>query len=127
MLHVHICRGGARNHGNAAEESVWQGKVSLICLNPACIFRKIARRARSVILTSGTLSPMDSFASELGADFRHQMEGNHVVPREQVRRPALAGAAAMLDMPLAWQSYRVCDKHAPLQRQMACEFESHMC
>lgn len=34
-------------------------------LNPAVAFRSIAEEARSIILTSGTLSPLDSFASEV--------------------------------------------------------------
>ena len=35
--------------------------------------------SHSVILTSGTLSPLDSFASELGTDFKVQLEAPHVV------------------------------------------------
>ena len=33
----------------------------------------------SVILASGTLSPMDTFQSELGTKFEHQLEANHVI------------------------------------------------
>ena len=40
---------------------------------------------RSIILTSGTLSPMASFASELGASFPVQLEANHVIHESQVR------------------------------------------
>jgi hypothetical protein len=39
---------------------------------------------RSVILTSGTLSPLDSFSCELHIDFPVQYEGPHVVSKEQV-------------------------------------------
>ncbi|KAI4989654.1 hypothetical protein ZWY2020_036971 [Hordeum vulgare] len=39
--------------------------MSLWCLNPAVVFQDIADITHSVILTSGTLSPMGSFASEL--------------------------------------------------------------
>ena len=41
--------------------------------------------ARSVVLTSGTLSPMKSFASELGVEFPIQLEANHVIPLNQVQ------------------------------------------
>ena len=41
--------------------------------------------ARCVILTSGTLSPMLSFASELGTNFPIQLEANHVINNSQVR------------------------------------------
>ena len=38
----------------------------------------------SVILCSGTLSPMDTFQSELGVKFEHQLEANHVIKDKQV-------------------------------------------
>lgn len=58
-------------------------EFSLWCLNPACIFRQVGDTARSVIVTSGTLSPMTSFASELGVAFDSELEGEHVVPQKQ--------------------------------------------
>ena len=63
-------------------------QLSLWCLNPACIFREIGEQARSVILTSGTLSPMTSFASELGIPFAWPLEAPHVVPQTNVRTAA---------------------------------------
>ena len=42
-------------------------------------------KARSIILTSGTLSPMSSFSSELGVTFPIQLEANHVIPESQVQ------------------------------------------
>ncbi|KAF9130769.1 Fanconi anemia group J protein [Mortierella sp. 14UC] len=54
------------------------------CLNPGVIFRPLSATARSVILTSGTLSPMDSFASELQTRFAVQLEAGHVVNESQV-------------------------------------------
>ena len=39
---------------------------------------------RSIILTSGTLSPMDSFQSELGVPFPIQLEASHVIAAKQV-------------------------------------------
>jgi len=53
--------------------------LSLWCLNPAVAFRKLERSTHSIILTSGTLSPMDSFASELGTEFPIKLEAPHVV------------------------------------------------
>ncbi|ELT86966.1 hypothetical protein CAPTEDRAFT_219962 [Capitella teleta] len=54
------------------------------CLNPAVAFGSMGLDARSVILTSGTLSPMTSFQSELGASFPIQLEANHVISPSQV-------------------------------------------
>jgi len=39
---------------------------------------------RNVVLTSGTLSPMSSFESELGVPFPIKLEANHVVEDKQV-------------------------------------------
>lgn len=47
-------------------------------------FAEIDQDSRSVILTSGTLSPMSTFASELGCKFPIQLEANHVVGGSQV-------------------------------------------
>jgi Fanconi anemia group J protein len=44
----------------------------------------MASSARSVILTSGTMSPLDTFASELGATFPHTVEANHVIKPQQM-------------------------------------------
>uniref|UniRef100_A0ACD5XZB6 Uncharacterized protein n=1 Tax=Avena sativa TaxID=4498 RepID=A0ACD5XZB6_AVESA len=53
--------------------------MSLWCLNPSVVFQGIADLTQSVILTSGTLSPMGSFASELGVQFDACMEAPHVI------------------------------------------------
>lgn len=39
---------------------------------------------RNIVLSSGTLSPMSSFASELGTPFPIQLEANHVIEDKQV-------------------------------------------
>ena len=39
---------------------------------------------QTVILTSGTLSPMDSFAAELALPFPIRLENDHVVHQSQV-------------------------------------------
>ncbi|XP_059127398.1 Fanconi anemia group J protein [Peromyscus eremicus] len=54
------------------------------CLNPAVAFSDINNKVRTIVLTSGTLSPMKSFSSELGVTFNIQLEANHVVSNSQV-------------------------------------------
>jgi Rad3-related DNA helicase len=79
-------------------------KVNIWCLNPGVAFRDLREQCRSVVLTSGapcnahsqprnyhyhiltalitptgTLSPMDSFSSELGCDFSIRLEAPHVI------------------------------------------------
>ncbi|XP_071621132.1 Fanconi anemia group J protein isoform X1 [Heliangelus exortis] len=53
------------------------------CLNPAVAFSDLSD-VRTIVLTSGTLSPMDSFSSELGVKFSIQLEANHVIRNSQV-------------------------------------------
>ncbi|XP_072326032.1 Fanconi anemia group J protein [Scyliorhinus torazame] len=53
------------------------------CLNPAVAFSDL-NCVRTIVLTSGTLSPMDSFSSELGVKFNIQLEANHVIDNSQV-------------------------------------------
>ncbi|XP_064892346.1 Fanconi anemia group J protein isoform X3 [Columba livia] len=53
------------------------------CLNPAVAFSDLSD-VRTIVLTSGTLSPMDSFSSELGVKFSIQLEANHIIRNSQV-------------------------------------------
>lgn len=53
--------------------------LNIWCMNPAVCFSSLSDQCKSIILTSSTLSPMTSFASELGADFPFQCEAPHVV------------------------------------------------
>ncbi|XP_063484562.1 Fanconi anemia group J protein isoform X3 [Symphalangus syndactylus] len=54
------------------------------CLNPAVAFSDINGKVQTIVLTSGTLSPMKSFSSELGVTFTIQLEANHVIKDSQV-------------------------------------------
>ena len=48
------------------------------------VFSELGSQARCIVLTSGTLSPMASFSSELGIKFPIQLEANHVIANSQV-------------------------------------------
>lgn len=54
------------------------------CLNPAVAFSDLSGKVRTIVLTSGTLSPMTSFSSELDVKFSIQLEANHVINKSQV-------------------------------------------
>lgn len=65
-----ISQGFCRNRRLSQEDedvqtSGWKVQLCLWCLNPAVAFWEVNQKARSVILTSGTLAPLDSFASEV--------------------------------------------------------------
>ena len=68
--------------------------LSLWALNPALAFNDLAGpdAARCVVLTSGTLAPLNSFASELGVEFPIRMEAPHCV---DVHKQVWAGAVGV--------------------------------
>lgn len=47
--------------------------------------------ARCVVVSSGTLSPLNTFSSELGTDFPVRLEASHVIKQEQVFEMATTG------------------------------------
>ncbi|XP_076052795.1 uncharacterized protein LOC143032210 [Oratosquilla oratoria] len=62
----------------------WNYTINFWCLNPGVAFREVKDVVRTIVLTSGTLSPMSSFQSELMVPFQIQLEANHVIDKKQV-------------------------------------------
>lgn len=59
--------------------------MKILCMNPAIVFAPLARTVRSVILASGTLSPMSSFESELGTKFHNKPSNlKHIITKDQL-------------------------------------------
>eukprot|EP00178_Gracilaria_changii_P010121 TRINITY_DN294_c0_g1_i1.p1 TRINITY_DN294_c0_g1~~TRINITY_DN294_c0_g1_i1.p1 ORF type:complete len:883 (+),score=107.32 TRINITY_DN294_c0_g1_i1:6834-9482(+) len=65
--------------------------ISICCLNAAICFREISSKARSVIVTSGTLTPTNSFAGELDTTFSISKTLPHVVNVKNQLFVAVAG------------------------------------
>lgn len=65
----------------------YSGSQLITCATGTCI-RCFCTQAWSVILASGTLAPLDSFAGELRLPFHVQLEAPHVV---DMRRQVWAG------------------------------------
>ncbi|XP_051139026.1 uncharacterized protein LOC127256855 [Andrographis paniculata] len=92
------------------DEGGWKTTFSLWLLNPAVVFKDIADSSKSVILTSGTLSPMTTFSSELGIQFGTCLEAPHVIDVEsQVWAAAIANGPG--NYPLN-ASYKTADDYA---------------
>ena len=70
-----------RQDWETKEKRMW---LHFWCLSPSVAFREIGAQCRSVILTSGTLSPLDAVASEMGCDFQVRLEADHVIEKGQV-------------------------------------------
>ncbi|XP_061537622.1 Fanconi anemia group J protein isoform X4 [Phycodurus eques] len=73
---------------------IWSGKEILSIFDTLGItsdsfrmlkaFSDLSGTVHSIVLTSGTLSPMGSFSSELGVKFSLQLEASHVINKSQV-------------------------------------------
>ncbi|VYS46712.1 unnamed protein product [Arabidopsis thaliana] len=88
----------------------WTNTFSLWCMNPSVVFKDLADLSLSIILTSGTLSPMNSFSSELGMQFGTCLEAPHVIdPNMQVWAGAISTVPG--NYPLN-ASYRTAEAYA---------------
>ena len=59
--------------------------LSYWCFEPGVAMRQLeGLKVRCVLLTSGTLAPLDSFAQELQLDFPISLENPHVIANSQV-------------------------------------------
>lgn len=82
--------------------------LSYWCFNAALAMRALADLGvRSIVLTSGTLAPLNSFAAELGLPFPITLENPHVVPSSQAR-PQAAGRVALGCCMLACKPVSAC-------------------
>lgn len=63
-----------------------QGRtLSYWCFSPALSMHALAAlNVRSILITSGTLSPLPSFSLELGLPFVHTLENEHIIAKEQI-------------------------------------------
>eukprot|EP01060_Flectonema_neradi_P029740 TRINITY_DN4174_c0_g2_i1.p1 TRINITY_DN4174_c0_g2~~TRINITY_DN4174_c0_g2_i1.p1 ORF type:complete len:1006 (+),score=194.33 TRINITY_DN4174_c0_g2_i1:92-3019(+) len=64
--------------------------LGLWCMDPGVAMRRIMRGTpdspgpRSVLITSGTMTPLEHFAAELGIPFNVQLQSTHVITRDQL-------------------------------------------
>lgn len=57
--------------------------VNFQCLSPYYTFSNLQElKPRSIILTSGTLAPLETFESELGVKFDIKLENSHVISKK---------------------------------------------
>ena len=59
-------------------------QLSLWCFNPGLAISGLKNEVHAMILTSGTLSPLQSFSSELQIKFPIRLENKHLIKKEQV-------------------------------------------
>lgn len=70
--------------------------LSYWCFEPGVAMAQLcALGVRCILLTSGTLAPLDSFAQELTLDFPVTLVNPHVIPTSQVSPTAALGVPLM--------------------------------
>ncbi|XP_073396887.1 regulator of telomere elongation helicase 1 homolog isoform X3 [Physcomitrium patens] len=83
---VHIHEQSGKDGNKAAGRGNKKGRMlSWWCFNPGLAMEEFSKMGvRSVILTSGTLAPLESFAIELNLAFDVRLENPHVIDASQV-------------------------------------------
>ena len=76
-------------YGIIKDKSLFNRKTTKIltfdCLTGAISFGSIIKQTKSLIICSGTLSPLEPFASELSCSFQYKFEGSYVCTKEQFK------------------------------------------
>lgn len=69
----------ARKSSSSSESSQWDMTLHLWCLSGSVVFQQLSKSAHSILVTSGTLSPLESYEQELGVSFPVKYEAPHVI------------------------------------------------
>lgn len=89
-VHIHQDNSSSRRKQStdvwASSSSKKQGNIlSYWCFSPGFSMQDlVSQNVRSIILTSGTLSPLSSFTSEMRIEFKVSLENRHVIERDQI-------------------------------------------
>lgn len=60
--------------------------LNLYCLSPSVAMKQLlAHGVQSIIITSGTLAPLDSFQHEMDIPFKFNLENRHVITEKQLK------------------------------------------
>ena len=86
LYKVHICKEEKKEGGKGILKSKSETiLLHLWCFSPGFSMTRLQKLGvRSIILTSGTLSPLQATAEEIGLDFPVQLENQHIVSSSQV-------------------------------------------
>lgn len=79
-------------------------QLSLVCMNSGLAFERIHQQAWSVIVASGTLSPIESLKTELGCKFAQVFEGSHVISDDRIFATVLSRGPHRVDLNCSYQN-----------------------
>lgn len=66
------------------KKQIEESLIKICCLDPSVAFTPVQGFFRSIAISSGTLSPFNSFSSELKTPFPTQLSTQHVVDKTQI-------------------------------------------
>ncbi len=73
--------------------------LSYWCFAPSLAMNELAAlNVRSILVTSGTLSPLPSYSLELGLPFPHTLENEHIIGKEQISVQVLGKGVSGKDL-----------------------------
>ena len=87
VYRVHISNSNQMyNKNSRGRASAGGGRtISFWCFAPSLAMQELqALRVRSILVTSGTLSPLPSYSLELGLNFPHTVENPHIISPKQI-------------------------------------------
>ena len=86
LYKVHICKEEKRDGGKGLLKSKSENiLLHLWCFSPGFSMNRLQKLGvRSIMLTSGTLSPLQATAEEIGLEFPVHLENQHIVSSSQV-------------------------------------------
>lgn len=88
--HLEKFKPGPKSANKVTGGDVHIFQLSLLCMNSGIAFRKIHESCWSVIVASGTLSPIESLKTELGCHFSQIFEGSHVIEDDRINASILS-------------------------------------
>lgn len=100
--HLERIRQNQKTPNRTTNDDVYAFRLSLLCMNPGIAFEKIHSLAWSVIVASGTLSPVESLKTELGCQFAHVFEGSHVIDDDRIFAAILSTGPHRIDLNCAY-------------------------
>eukprot|EP01083_Nonionella_stella_P047931 128355_1 len=77
--------------------------LSVWCFNPGVAISSLKKEVHAMILTSGTLSPLQSFSSELQIEFPIRLENDHLIKPAQIYVGVLEKGPCCKELSSAYQ------------------------
>ncbi|MCQ2818602.1 MAG: DEAD/DEAH box helicase family protein [archaeon] len=93
--------GGKFGKKNSSNDSNMLRTLNIFCLNPGLNFGKLkSMKPYSIILTSGTLSPLSGLKSELNNTFNVTLENHHVIQESQIHFSIISSSTYGMKNPI---------------------------